>query len=46
MFDNVMTLPLFEEPNIWPLGPEIDEWDLMGFTVDWLNNLEFTPHRQ
>ena len=46
IFDNVIMLPLFLEPNIWPLGPEIDEWELLGLTTEWLNNTEYAPHRQ
>ena len=46
LFDNVLDIPLFVEPTLWPLGPEIDEWELMGNTSTWLNNTEYTPHRQ
>ena len=46
MFDNVMTLPLFGEPTIWPLGPDIDPWDLQALNSEWLSNTEFAPHRQ
>ena len=46
IFDNVMTLPLFGEPTIWPLGPDIGPWDLQLLNDTWLTNTEYAPHRQ
>ncbi len=46
MFDNVMTIPLYDENSVFPLGPEIDEWEQQSGGLTWLSNWEFVPHRK
>ena len=46
LFDNVMLLPLYHQNTTWPLSAEVDEWELLGGTNDWLSNWEFVPHRR
>ena len=44
MFDNVMLIPTFVQNGAWPLGPEIDEWELLFGGAVLLNNWENVPH--
>ena len=46
MFDNVMTIPLYDENSVFPLGPEIDPWEQQAGGLTWLSNWEFVPHRK
>ena len=46
LFDNAMTLPLYDENAVWPLGPEVDPWEMMAGSLTWLSNWEFVPHRR
>ena len=46
IFDNVMHLSAFQVNSTWPLGPELDPWEVQGLKRDWLSNWEFAPHRQ
>ena len=45
-FENVLTLPLFERPDIWPLGPELGTFDVGPLQGVFLNNWEYAPHRE
>ena len=44
MFDNVMSLTVFSENIVWPLGPALDRWEAYGGNADWLSNWESAPH--
>ena len=46
MFEHVMTIPLYDENSVFPLGPEIDEWEQQAGGLTWLSNWEFVPHRK
>ena len=46
MFDHVMTIPLYDENAVFPLGPEIDPWEQQSGGLTWLSNWEFVPHRE
>ena len=46
MFDNVMTIPLYDENAVFPLGPEIDEWEQQAGGLTWLSNWDAVPHRK
>ena len=46
IFENVMTIPLYEENVIWPLGTGIDEWKPLPRVYEWLSNWEEVPHRR
>ena len=46
MFDNVMTIPLYDENAVFPLGPEIDEWEQQSGGLTWLSNWDAVPHRK
>ena len=46
MFENVAQIVLFEENAVWPVGPNIDEWEVMAGGVSWLSNWEDVPHRK
>ena len=38
-----MTIPLYDENSVFPLGPEIDEWEQQAGGLTWLSNWEFVP---
>ena len=44
VFDNVMIIPLYTASTVWPIGPKIDRWELLGLHKDVLSNWEFVPH--
>ena len=44
-FDNALDMPLYTKPQVFPLGPRLDEWGAMPRVVDWLNNWEYAEHR-
>ena len=44
-FDHALDMPLYTKPQIFPLGPRLDEWEVMPRVVDWLNNWEYAEHR-
>ena len=46
MFDHVMTIPLYDENSVFPLGPEIDPWEQQAGGLTWLSNWEFVPKRK
>ena len=45
-FDNVVDISLYAEAAVWPLGPNIDEWEQMSPVNDWLQNWDAVPHRE
>ena len=45
--EEAIGFPLFSEPVIFPLGPELDSWTRAGTGGQiWYSNWEFAPHRQ
>ena len=46
LFDNAMTISLYQEATVWPLGPEIDEWGMAASAAEFGSNWEKVPHRQ
>ena len=45
LFDEVLTIPTVSVYHIWPLGPEIDDWEWTFPVVRVPSNLENIPHR-
>ena len=45
-FDQVVDISLYAKADVWPLGPEIDEWEQMSPVNSWLQNWDTVPHRQ
>ena len=46
LYEHAITIVTFSVNQVFPLGPEIDPWDPMAGTYDWLSNFEYVPHRQ
>ena len=46
LYDHALTIVTYEANQVFPLGPEIDRWEPMAITLDWLSNFEYVPHRQ
>ncbi len=48
MWDNVMSIGLYTQNNVYPLGPDLDPWDenLEKGDTRRLSGLEWAPHRQ
>ena len=46
LYDEVLTIPTVSVYHVWPLGPEIDEWEWTFPVVRVPSNLEFIPHRR
>ena len=46
MFEHVMTLPLYDENSVFPLGPEIDPWEQQAGGLTWLSDWHAVPHRK
>ena len=46
MYDNVLAMPIFAEKAIWPLGPEVDSWDVAPAELDWLSYWETARRRR
>ena len=44
--DNVTHIPVFAVNIIFPVGPKIDVWPLLGGDKAFINSLEFTPPRK
>ena len=45
-YDQVVSLPLYQEAAVWPLGPAIGEWEQMAPSPALLSNWEYVPHRR
>ena len=45
LFDEVFTIPTVSIYHIWPLGPEVDDWEWTFPVVRVPSNLEYIPHR-
>ena len=46
LYDHALTIVTYEANQVFPLGPEIDRWEPMAITLDWLSNFEYVPHRR
>ena len=46
LFDEVFTIPTVSIYHIWPLGPEVDDWEWAFPVVRVPSNLEYIPHRE
>ena len=46
VFDNVAILPMYKVNWVFPLGPQIDSWDMACCDARVLFDLEYIPHRQ
>ena len=45
IFDNSIIIPTVSVFQVWPVGPEIDEWKLVCCVTRVPSNLEYIPHR-
>ena len=45
VFDNVMSIPLYTENAVWPVGPNLGTWQPLPRVYAWLSNWEEAPHR-
>ena len=46
LHEHALTIVTYEANQVFPVGPEIDPWQPMAGTLDWLSNFEYVPHRQ
>ena len=46
LYDEVFTIPTVSIYHIWPLGPEVDDWEWTFPVVRVPSNLEYIPHRE
>ena len=46
MFDNAMLVNMYSEPQVLPIGPRIDTWDVLPGPIVDFNSYEYVPHRQ
>ena len=46
MDHNVINIPVVLVNLVWPIGPEIDVWEMGCCSRDLPSNMEFIPHRQ
>ena len=46
LFDNAMLVNMYSEPQILPIGPRIDTWEVLPGPVVDFNSYESVPHRQ
>ncbi len=46
VFDNVVILPMYKVNWIFPLGPNVDPWDMACCDARVLFDLEYAPHRR
>ena len=44
-YDQVVSLPLYEEAAVWPLSADIGQWEQMAPSPGLLSNWEYVPHR-
>ena len=45
IYDNVLAMPLYAGNAIWPLGPEVDSWQVAPAELDWLSYWENARRR-
>ena len=46
IFDNVLSMPLYAENAVWPLGSEVDSWQAAPAELDWLSYWEMPRRRR
>jgi peptide/nickel transport system substrate-binding protein len=46
LFDNAISIPTVSVFQVWPVGPDIDEWELLCCNTRVLTRTEYIPHRQ
>ena len=46
IYDNVLSMPLYAENAVWPLGPEVDSWQAAPAELDWLSYWEYARVRR
>ena len=46
LFDNVIVIPTFIQNLVFPVGPKIEIWELMGGWPNNLSNWEYVTHRE
>ena len=46
LHEHALTIVTYEANQVFPVGPEIDPWQPMAGTLDWLSNFDYVPHRQ
>ena len=46
LHEHSLTIVTYEANQVFPVGPEIDPWQPMAGTLDWLSNFEYVTHRQ
>ena len=46
LFDNAIIIPTVTVFQVWPVGPEIDQWEMICCVTRVPSNIEFIPHRQ
>ena len=46
LFDHAVIIPTVSVFQVWPVGPKIDEWELVCCVTRVLSNVEYVPHRQ
>ena len=46
IYENVLSMPLYAENAVWPLGPEVDSWNASPAELDWLSYWDHPRRRQ
>ena len=46
LFDHAVIIPTASVFQVWPVGPRIDEWELVCCVTRVPSNVEYIPHRQ
>lgn len=46
VFDNVVILPMYRVNWIFPLGPNLDPWEMACCDARVMFDLEYAPHRR
>ena len=46
LFDHAVIIPTASVFQVWPVGPNIDEWELVCCVTRVPSNVEYIPHRQ
>jgi ABC-type transport system substrate-binding protein len=46
IYENVLSMPLYAENAVWPLGPEVDSWQAAPAELDWLSYWDMPPRRK
>ena len=46
IYENVLSMPLYAENAVWPLGAEVDSWQASPAELDWLSYWDMPRRRQ